>query len=114
MKKRKVLQFGVLFLTFVVLLGVLHFLQFGGLTGFVILGPGAELIFSDDFEDGDLAGWTLTSIPGANDWTNSNVDPFEDLRHAQSQPQDTTTPASVMERIVSTEGYESITFVYYR
>ena len=61
MKKRKVLQFGVLFLTFVVLLGVLHFLQFGGLTGFVILGPGDELISSDDFECNGFncgSGWS--------------------------------------------------------
>ena len=35
--KKKVMQFFVLFLVFVVLLGVLHLLRFGGLTGFTIL-----------------------------------------------------------------------------
>ena len=74
----------------------------------------ADTIFSDDFEDGDLAGWTITAQSGANNWTNVLTDPFEGTRHAQSQPQSTLEPASVMERIASTSGYENTTFSYYR
>ena len=80
------------------------------LTGIV----NADTIFSDDFEDGDLSGWTLTSASGANNWANSNTDPFNGARHVQSQPQSTTEPASVIEKIISTSGYENISFSYHR
>ena len=80
----------------------------------LIVSVSADTIFSDDFEDGDLAGWTLTAVSGGNNWTNSNTDPFEGTRHAQSQPQSTSEPASVIERIVSTSGYKNTTFSYYR
>ena len=74
----------------------------------------ATTIFSDDFEDGDLAGWTLTAQSGANNWVNLQTDPSEGTRHASSNPQSTLEPASVIERIVSTSGYENINFSYDR
>ena len=72
----------------------------------------ADTIFSDDFEDGDLAGWTLTTVE--NHWTNEATDPQEGSRHAQAQPRNTNEPASVMERIISTSDYENINLSYYR
>jgi len=72
----------------------------------------ALTIFSDTFESGTLSGWTLTSAAGANNWTNSLTDPFEGTRHAQSQPQSTSEPASVLERAISTTGYTSIILNY--
>lgn len=72
----------------------------------------AATIFSDDFESGTLSGWILTSAAGANNWTNSLIDPFQGSRHANTQPQSTSEPASVMERTISTVGYTSIIFNY--
>ncbi len=74
----------------------------------------ATTIFLDDFESGTLSGWTLTKAAGANDWTASQTDPFQGSWHAQSQPQSTTEPASVMEKIISTSGYQTIVFDYKR
>ncbi|MEK6846602.1 MAG: hypothetical protein AABY16_00375, partial [Nanoarchaeota archaeon] len=75
----------------------------------------AATIFSDTFESGGLSGWILTANDGANNWTASSTDPFQGSVHAQSQPQDTLpVPASVMERIISTSGYQNISVTYYR
>ena len=74
----------------------------------------AATIFSDNFESGSLSGWTLTKAAGANDWTASQTDPFAGSWHAQSQPQSTTEPASVIERTISTSGYSSIIVNYGR
>jgi len=74
----------------------------------------AATIFSDGFESGTLNGWNLTAASGANNWTNTVTGPQEGTRHAQSQPQSTSEPASVIEKNISTEGYENITIRYYR
>ena len=74
----------------------------------------ASVIFSDGFESGSLVSWNLTSASGANDWTITNIDPFEQIFHAQSQPQSTSEPASIMEINISTSGYQNINFSYYR
>src|SRR3989344_7700821 len=74
----------------------------------------AATIFSDDFESGSLSGLTLSKAAGANDWTASQTDPFAGSWHAQSQPQSTTEPASVIEKTISTSSYSSITFNYTR
>ena len=74
----------------------------------------AATIFSDGFESGGLSGWTLTKASGANDWTASTTDPYQGTYHAQSMPQSTTEPASIIERTISTLGYQTITFSYYR
>ncbi|MEK6926018.1 MAG: hypothetical protein AABW50_01950 [Nanoarchaeota archaeon] len=74
----------------------------------------AVVIFNDTFESGTLSGWGLSAVSGANNWTASSTDPFGGLWHAQSQPQSTTEPASVMEINVSTQGFNNINFSYYR
>ncbi|MBS3093550.1 Ig-like domain repeat protein [Candidatus Pacearchaeota archaeon] len=72
------------------------------------------VLLSDDFEDGDLAGWSITTQAGANAWSNSNTDPQSGTRHANAQPQSTTEPATVMEDTLSTVGYNNISITYYR
>ena len=71
-------------------------------------------IFYDGFESGSLIGWNLSSSGTATNWTSSTTNPYQGTRHAQSQPQYTTQPASVMQRTISTLGYESIIFSYYK
>ncbi len=82
----------------------------------VLPSVSAVQIFFDDFESGTLpsTGWTLTSASGANNWTNSTVNPFQGLRHAQAAPGSTKEPASVMQRTISTSGYQNINFSYSR
>jgi len=75
-------------------------------------GP-TELLF-DDFESGSLSGWNLTKDSGANYWAASTTTPYEGSFDAQVYPQDTTDPASSMEKAVSTAGYSTITLSYYR
>lgn len=77
-----------------------------------VTGP-VDLLF-DDFESGNLNGWTLSKASGANDWTASTTNPYQGTYHAQSQPQSTSEPASVIERTVSTSGQQTIKFSYYR
>lgn len=76
-----------------------------------MIGP-AE-IFSDGFESG-LIGWTLTKASGANNWIASTTNPYEGLKYAESKPMSTTEPASVIEKTISTSGYENIKVSYYR
>ncbi|MDO8574750.1 MAG: hypothetical protein Q7R61_00495, partial [bacterium] len=80
---------------------------------FINLASGLNL-FSDTFESGNLNGWNLTSLSGASNWTASTTNPMNGSFHAQSQPQSTTEPASVIDRTISTAGYQNITFSYYR
>ena len=75
---------------------------------------GPQQIFFDDFESGTLNGWTTTAVSGANTWTNTNTNPYLGTRHAQSKPQSTIEPASILERTISTVGYNNINFSYYR
>ncbi len=79
---------------------------------FLINTISAEQIFFDGFESGGLSGWTLTSVSGANNWTASTTNPYQGSYHAQSQPLSTTQPASVLERAISTTGYQNIIFNY--
>lgn len=74
----------------------------------------AATIFSDGFESGSLGGWSLSHAAGANDWTASTTNPFQGSYHAQSQPSSTTEPASIMERTISTSGYQNIIINYSR
>ncbi len=76
-----------------------------------VTGP-VDLLF-DDFEQG-LTGWTLNTVSGGNPWTSTTTNPFSGTRHAQSNPMSTSDPASTMERMVSTVGYSTVTFSYYR
>ncbi len=76
-------------------------------------GPGAT-IFYDNFESRTLTGWTNTAVSGALKWTASTTNPQQGSWHAQSQPRSTSEPASVLERQISTIGYENIKFSYYR
>jgi len=70
------------------------------------------VIMSDDFEDGSISDWTLS---GAGQmWTASTANPYQGTYHAQAQPRTTTEPGSVMEKTVSTVGYENIKLSYYR
>ncbi|MEK6850118.1 MAG: BPL-N domain-containing protein [Nanoarchaeota archaeon] len=71
-------------------------------------------LFYDDFESGSLTGWIFTKSSGANNWVNVNLNPYQGLRHAQSQPMSTTNPASLMEKMMSTSGYSNIKLSYYR
>ena len=80
---------------------------------FLPLVSGATIL-SDGFESGNLNSWTLTHVSGANDWTASTTDPYQGTYHAQSQPSSTTEPASVMERTISTSGYQNIIINYSR
>ena len=81
---------------------------------FLISSASAALIFSDNFESGSLSGWSLSNLAGANNWSASTTNPFQGTWHAQSQPQSTSEPASVLERIISTSGYQNIQFSYQR
>ena len=72
----------------------------------------ASVILSDNFESGTLSGWSLSTIE--NNWTVSTLDPHTGTYHAYSVPTNTNEPASIMERIISTIGYENINFSYYR
>ncbi|MDO8509063.1 MAG: hypothetical protein Q7S27_05265 [Nanoarchaeota archaeon] len=74
----------------------------------------AATIFSDTFESGGLAGWTLTNAAGANNWTASSTDPFQGSWHAFGRPIDADDPASTMEKIISTSTFNNINFSYYR
>jgi len=71
-------------------------------------------LFSDDFNDGNLDGWVLSAVSGGNNWAASTLNPYEGSYSAESKPMSTTTPASVMEKTVSTVGYGAITLRYYR
>lgn len=74
----------------------------------------ATNIFFDGFESGNLNGWTLTHASGANDWIVSTVDPYSGSYHAQVYPQSTIDPASIMNKSISTVGYQNISISYYR
>ncbi len=79
-----------------------------------VSGVSAVDIVYDDFEDGNLNEWTLIHLGTSADWTSSTTNPYQGSYHAQSQPTYTTQPASVIERIISTSGYEDIVFKYYK
>ena len=73
-------------------------------------GP-VDLLF-DDFEDGVLDGWTLTTVE--NNWYVGTSNPYQGTRYAEAKPMNTNEPASNIERGVSTTGYASVEFSYYR
>ena len=76
-------------------------------------GAGAT-IFYDNFESGNLNGWTNTAVSGGQKWSASSTNPFQGSFHAQSQPRSTSEPASVLERAISTVSYQGITIKYAR
>ncbi len=80
----------------------------------LIGGVYAVDIVYDDFESGSLSGWNLSNLGTAVNWTSSTTNPYQGTRHAQSQPLSTTEPASVMQRNISTLGYQNIIFRYYK
>lgn len=73
---------------------------------------GAEILF-DGFEGGTLGDWTLTHTGSANDWTATTTNPHSGTYSAESNPVD-AGETSAMERIISTLGYNNITFSYQR
>ncbi len=77
------------------------------------LGAGGT-IFYDNFESGDLNGWTTTAVSGGQKWGASKINPYQGVWHAQSQPRSTSEPASVLERGISTAGEQNIKLNYYR
>ncbi len=75
----------------------------------------ALTIFSDGFESGNLNSWEIAAATGANNWTANQTNPLFGSWHAQSRPRnDTIQPASILQRDINTEGYQSIVFSYYR
>ena len=118
MEKRDALKYVLVIMISMGLIGILIVLR-GGLTGFAIFGS-SEIsafaqteIFFDGFESG-ISGWSLSHASGANDWTASTTDPYQGSYHAQSQPSSTTEPASIMEKTISSSGYQSIIINYSR
>ena len=77
------------------------------------LGAGGKVFF-DNFESGTLSGWTTTAVSGGQAWTANKTNPFQGVYAAQPQPRSTTEPASVLERTISTVGYQGITLRYNR
>ncbi len=74
----------------------------------------AVTIFSDDFNDGDLNGWTITnnpsSLPGTQ-WTAINNYAEAKPGNGSASPSEGTT---TLQRIISSSGYESIIVGYGR
>ncbi len=81
---------------------------------FLINLASAITIFSDDFESGNLNAWNKTNVAGARNWTANQTNPFQGSWHAQSQPESTTEPASVLSINISTSNYQDISIFYYR
>ncbi|MCX8158843.1 MAG: hypothetical protein N3D20_00935, partial [Candidatus Pacearchaeota archaeon] len=79
---------------------------------YYVSGP-IELL-NESFESGSLTEWTLITASGANPWTRATTNPYQGTYYAEAMPQSTTEPASVMEKTISTSGYENIRFNYYR
>jgi len=75
-----------------------------------VTGP-VSLMF-DDFEDGNLDGWSLASVE--NNWYVGTSNPYQGLKYAEAKPMNTNEPASILEISVSTVGYGGVTVNYYR
>ena len=73
---------------------------------------GPVTVFFDDFEDGILDGWSLTTVE--NNWYVGSSNPYQGAKYAEAKPMNTNEPASIMEKSVSTSGYSNIEFIYYR
>ena len=71
-------------------------------------------IFFDNFESGNLNGWSTTAVSGGNKWTIATTNPYQGVYYAQSKPMSTSEPASVLEKAISTTGYNDITLKYVR
>lgn len=72
---------------------------------------GPAVLMTDNFESG-ISAWTLSGV--GNAWSASTLNPYEGSYHANAKPSSTSEPASVMERSVSTSGYQNIQISYYR
>jgi len=75
---------------------------------------GRIVLFSDDYESGGIANWTLSQPNNGNPWTASPIDPATGSYAARVQPSETTDPASAMEHAISTNGHQGIHFEYDR
>lgn len=71
-------------------------------------------LFYDNFESGNLNGWTLNSLSNVTNWTANQTNSYQGNWHAQSRPLNSLISANVMERTISTAGYSNINFSYYR
>ena len=70
----------------------------------------AATIFSDDFNDGNLNGWTVidNTATGGSAWTNTGT-------YAEAKPGFDSVPGTtILERTISTVGFESIVIIYDR
>lgn len=72
------------------------------------------VIFEDTFESGTLSGWTTSAVSGANVWKISSTNPYQGVYYIESKPMSTTTPASILERQISTVGYSNVKISYAR
>lgn len=72
----------------------------------------ALTLFSEGFESASLNGWQLSSI--AQNWTVNQTNPNLGMFHAQARPLSSLLGASILEKQVSTAGYQNITVSYYR
>ncbi|MEK6854621.1 MAG: BPL-N domain-containing protein [Nanoarchaeota archaeon] len=75
---------------------------------------GGGVLFYDNFESGNLNGWTTTAVSGGQKWSAVKTNPYQGSWHVQSQPRSTNEPASVLERGISSAGYNGITIKYAR
>ena len=74
----------------------------------------AAAIFSDDFNDGNLNGWTITNSPTTlpgTPWNNTGTFAEAKPGNASASP---STGTSTLERTISTSGFTSITVKYDR
>ena len=82
---------------------------------FVFLGfASAATVFYDGFESGSFVGWNMSTSWAGNNWTVNQTDPYAGNWSAESNPQDNHINVSVIEKGISTFGYDNITFSYYR
>ena len=51
--------------------------------------------FSDDFESGNLANWTVNNLVGTNNWVNANNNPFSGTRNLHADNPTTTTDSAL-------------------
>lgn len=94
--------------------GILIVLVVVGMVSF-IQAVSAEDLFFEDFEtDLLLSKWNLTTQGGARPWSVVGTNPQGGFWHAETNPTSSSEPAAVMEINISTSGYSSVKFEYYK
>ncbi len=78
------------------------------------LSLSGSTLFYDNFESGSLAGWTTTAVSGGNKWLVATSNPYQGTKYAESKPQSTNEPASILERSISTVGSSTLKLQYVR